>query len=65
MPVKERGKADFWIDDTEFSDDLLLTPAKRRKRENRAGPGIITRRRKDGLLVAERNVMLGKNLLGY
>ncbi len=65
MHVKEPGKANFWIDDTEFSDDPLLSPAERRKRENRAGPGIITLRREGNLLVADRTVILGENIPGY
>ena len=35
------GGVEVWVDAIEFDDDPLLTPAARRRRENRGGPGIV------------------------
>lgn len=41
VTVKEPGRDEYWIDAFEFDDDPRLTPAERRKRENRGGSGIL------------------------
>lgn len=63
--AKEPGKPDYWLDDIEFNNDVLLTPAERRKREQRGGDGIVSPTNQNGLIVACRNVILGQHIPGY
>ena len=42
MTVKEPDKSEYWIDSIVFDDDPLLTSARRDKKENLGGSGIIS-----------------------
>lgn len=39
--VKEPDKNEYYVDEYVFDDDLLLTPARRGKLEDRDGSGIV------------------------
>ena len=63
--IKEPGIEDYYIDEFLFDDDPLLTDAERKKQENRGGNGIIKLSTINGMLVGERNIILGLNIPGY
>jgi protocatechuate 3,4-dioxygenase beta subunit len=66
LTVKEPGPlAEYYIDDAVFDDDPLLTTAWRRKREDRGGTGVLRTEEREGLLVGERNIILGLNIPGH
>ncbi|MFT3910704.1 MAG: hypothetical protein QM737_14900 [Ferruginibacter sp.] len=64
--VKETDKNEYSIDSYLFDDDPFLTPEKR-KEENtgKAGNGIVKLSNENGILVAHRDIYLGKNILNY
>jgi protocatechuate 3,4-dioxygenase beta subunit len=64
LHVIEPGRATYYIDDVEFEDDPLLTPARRR-RPGRGGPGIARPRRENGTWVVTRDIALGRGVTGY
>ncbi len=55
----------YVIDDFVFDDDRLLTAERRIKKENRGGSGVIRFVQKGGLLIGERNIILGLNIPDY
>ena len=64
--IKESDQdSPYYIDDFVFDDDPLLSSAKRVKLENRGGSGVIRFADQDGLLIGERNIILGLNVKGY
>ncbi|WP_299707844.1 intradiol ring-cleavage dioxygenase [uncultured Pontibacter sp.] len=63
--VKEPGKNEYYLDDYLFEGDPLLTQKVRTSRPMRGGSGIVTLKEKDGLLVAERDIVLGQNIPSY
>ena len=63
--VKEPGFNEYYIDDILFEDDPLLTQSVKTSRPNRGGSGIVRLERKEVLLVAKRDIFLGKNIPGY
>ena len=63
--VKEPDLNEYWIDEFIFDDDPFLKPAERSKLPNHGGSGIITLRNVNGILVGERNIILGKNIPDY
>lgn len=64
--IKESDQdSPYYIDDFVFDDDPLLISAKRNKLENRGGSGVIRFADQDGLLIGERNIILGLNVKGY
>ncbi|MBC8107137.1 MAG: hypothetical protein H7Z14_11150 [Anaerolineae bacterium] len=63
--IKEPGRDEYYIDDFVFDDDTLLTTQKRLRMENRCGSGVLRLVRKDGVLVGERNIILGRNIPGH
>jgi protocatechuate 3,4-dioxygenase beta subunit len=64
--IKEPGKNEYYIDEFIFDDDPFLTTERRNHpRENRGGDGLIKLNNENGILVAERNIVLGKNIPGY
>jgi len=65
MTVKEPGLNEYWIDEFLFDDDPLLTGAERKKQENRGGNGILMVENKNGMQVAERNIVLGLHVPNY
>jgi protocatechuate 3,4-dioxygenase, beta subunit len=63
--IKEPGKNEYWIDEYVFDDDPNLTAEERGKVQQRGGGGIIKLRNENGILVGERNIILGKNVPDY
>ena len=64
--IKEPGINEYYIDDYEFDDDVLLTQQERAKREKRGGSGIISLVvDANGLPVGHRDIFLGKNVPNY
>ena len=64
--VKEPNLAnEYYIDEFVFDDDKLLTAAKRKTQENRGGSGILKVSTKNGLQIAEHNIILGLNIPNY
>lgn len=52
----------YWIDEYLFKGDPLLTTSGH---EERGGSGIVELEKKNNILVAERNIILGLNIPGY
>jgi protocatechuate 3,4-dioxygenase beta subunit len=65
MTVKEPNINEYWIDEFLFDDDPLLTDVERKKQENRGGNGVLMVENKNGMQVAERNIVLGLHIPNY
>lgn len=64
--VKEPDKNEYWIDEYLFDDDPLLTEDERQHQRQRGGSGIVVLTRDaSGMWVAERDIILGKNIPDY
>ncbi|MBR9917378.1 intradiol ring-cleavage dioxygenase [bacterium] len=63
--IKEPDKNEYYIDAIEFADDPLLSKAERNRKNPRGGNGIITLVKRNGLLIAERDIILGLNIPNY
>jgi protocatechuate 3,4-dioxygenase beta subunit len=63
--VKEKDKIPYWIDEYLFDDDPLLTTVVRKKQSKHGGNGILTLTKKDGMLTATRDIILGLNIPDY
>ena len=60
--IKEPGRVEYYIDDFVFDDDPFLTASKLARMENRCGSGVLHLVERDGLLIGERNLVLGLNV---
>jgi protocatechuate 3,4-dioxygenase beta subunit len=58
LTVVESGRRPYWIDDIVFAGEFGVTDAYRRERDNRGGDGIVALTRRDGLLIARRDILL-------
>ncbi|HXL58468.1 MAG TPA: hypothetical protein VN958_19535 [Chitinophagaceae bacterium] len=65
ITVKEPVMNEYFIDEVVFDDDPLLTGEMRKKQENRGGNGIVMIENKNGMQVAERNIVLGLHIPNY
>jgi protocatechuate 3,4-dioxygenase beta subunit len=65
VTLKEPGFNEYGIDEFLFDDDPLLTGAERKKLENRGGNGVLMVENKNGMQVAERNIVLGLHIPNY
>ncbi len=65
ITVKEPGIKEYYIDDFMFDDDPLLTPIERKSRPNRSGSGIVQPKPGQGILIVERDIILGLNIPDY
>jgi len=65
ITIKEPNKNEYYIDEFVFDDDPMLTQNKRNELENRGGSGIVKPTLKDGILTANRNIILGLNIPNY
>lgn len=63
--VKEPDKNEYYLDDYLFDDDPILTQSTRDRLNNRGGSGIMKPIEKNGMLIIERNIILGKNIPNY
>ena len=58
--IKEPGKTAYWIDEFLFDDDPVL-PASERSRPNAiGGSGLLKTTMQNGILHAQRDIILGK-----
>ena len=67
LAVKEPDiENDYYTDEINFDDDKLLIPYKKKHpSENRGGSGIVRILSKDGLQIAEHDIVLGLNIPNY
>ena len=63
--IKEDGKIPYYVDSYFFDDDPLLTKSERASAKNRGGSGIISLKMQDGILTANRDIILGLNIPNY
>ena len=63
--IKEPGKSEYWIDEYVFDNDPLLPNEERTKKNPVGGSGILKTTMKDGILRANRNIILGFNVKDY
>lgn len=64
--IKEPGKNEYWIDEFLFSDDPFMTSEVRASQQKRGGNGILEiTKLEDGTQIAERDIVLGKNIPDY
>jgi protocatechuate 3,4-dioxygenase beta subunit len=64
--VKEPNVSAYWIDEYLFDDDPILTKEERAAQKKRGGDGIIKLTKDSkGILIAHRDIILGKNIPGY
>ena len=62
MHVIEPGIGTYYIDNLEFEDDPLNP---RRRGAERGGNGLALPQRRDGIWLARRDIVLGRNIPGY
>lgn len=62
MHVIERDIGTYYIDNLEFEDDPLNS---RRRGAERGGNGLMLPVRRDGVWLARRDIVLGRNIPGY
>lgn len=65
ITVKEPDKNEYYLDSYFFADDPLLSPQLRGKLTNRGGSGIMTLQEENGMLLVQRNIILGQNIPDY
>jgi protocatechuate 3,4-dioxygenase beta subunit len=65
ITVKERGKTPYYLEDFQFDDDPLLTAENRANLSNRGGSGVLELVYKEGILSAQRDIILGSNIDDY
>ncbi|WP_026967362.1 intradiol ring-cleavage dioxygenase [Algoriphagus terrigena] len=65
LTVKEPDKNEYYLDEFVFADDPILTPARRKKLEDRGGSGILPSVNSRGMLHANRDIILGLNIPDY
>lgn len=63
--VKEPNTIPYYIDSYFFESDPKLTYKKKQSQKNRGGSGIVKLEKKDGILTANRNLILGLNIPDY
>lgn len=63
--IKEPGLTEYWIDDFVFDDDPLLPDSERNKANPVCGSGLLKTTMNDGMLRANRNIILGLNVKDY
>lgn len=63
--VKEPNTIPYYIDSYLFESDPTLTKEIKESEKNRGGTGIIRLKMNDGILTANRNLILGLNIPDY
>ncbi len=64
ITIKEPDKNEYYIDEFMFADDPNL-PKEIESRPARGSNGIVQPKMKEGILIANRDIILGKNIPGY
>jgi protocatechuate 3,4-dioxygenase, beta subunit len=62
---KEENKNEYYMDDFLFDDDPLLTENHRSRLRNYGGNGIVKTTLSGNVLLAQRDIFLGKNIPNY
>ena len=65
VTIKEPDKNEYYIDDFLFEDDPYLSDREKNSRPNRGGSGIFLPEQRNGMLVIERDIVLGLNIPNY
>lgn len=65
ITVKEPDVNEYWIDEYLFADDPQLSREDRERAPGRGGSGVVQTQRKGDILVARRDIILGKKVPGY
>lgn len=65
ITIKEPDKNEYYIDEFLFEDDPFITKSERSRQEGRGGSGIVQLHSGNGMLIATRNIILGKNIPDY
>ena len=65
MTVKEPDKNEYYIDAIRFESDPKLSDSEKEKLKNRAGNGIVVLRKDEGILMGNRDIILGVNIPNY
>jgi protocatechuate 3,4-dioxygenase beta subunit len=63
--IKEPGKSEYWIDEFVFADDPLLPDKERYRSKPVGGNGVLKTEMRNGMLRANRNIILGFNVADY
>ncbi|WP_246206007.1 intradiol ring-cleavage dioxygenase [Fulvivirga aurantia] len=63
VTVKEPDTNAYYIDEYQFEDDPNYSA--RNKTAQRGGNGLVALKKQEGLLIAERDIILGKNIPNY
>jgi protocatechuate 3,4-dioxygenase beta subunit len=63
--IKEPGFNEYWIDEFVFDDDPLLPDEERKRVHPVGGSGVLKTRMENGMLHAERDIILGLNVQDY
>ena len=63
--IKEPGFSEYWIDEFLFENDPLLPANEKNKQYPVGGNGVLKSIMKDDMLYAERNIILGLNVIDY
>lgn len=63
--VKEGGLNEYYIGDYLFDDDPLLSENDKANKAVPGGSGVMKPQSKNGILYAERNIYLGRNVRNY
>lgn len=65
MTIKEPNTNAYYIDDIMFEDDKFLTDTFKNRLGKRAGSGVVIPKEEDGILVVNRDIILGLNIPDY
>ena len=65
LTVKEPDKNAYYLDDFLFEDDPGLSPTKVKNLTNRGGNGVVSPVLDNGILLVERDLILGLNIPDY
>lgn len=65
ITVKEPDVNEYWIDEYLFADDPQLSSEDRNGTRGRGGSGVVQPQRQGNVLVAKRDIILGKNIPDY
>ena len=65
MTVKEPNKNEYYIDAIRFKSDPKLSDSEKEKLKNRAGTGVIILGNEEGILLGNRDIILGVNIPNY
>ena len=63
--IKEDKLNEYYVGDFLFEDDPLLSDADKSNRNVPGGNGVLKLQERNGILFAERNIYLGKNVRNY